>query len=114
MVAVAVLSVGATMISAQHQHYEDATRRAIAVESVARALDQEMERMRACPDLACIERLAGRSTDELDVEVESWIRAEIDRAIEPGPNGTLKVTLTADAPHLRAQRKLVALLWVEK
>jgi type II secretory pathway pseudopilin PulG len=114
MVAVAVISIGAGLLATQHQHFEHANRRAIAVESVARALDLEMEQFRACADRACIEALAARANEERGAEVASWSRADIERKLEPGPNGTIKLTLTASAKELRADRKLVALLWVPK
>lgn len=114
MVAVAVLSIGASVVIQQHTHYENANRRAIAVESVSRALDQEMERFRACADRACVEQLAERASEEHTDEVASWSRADIERTLEKGPNDTLKLTLKATVPSTHLEQKLVALLWVPK
>lgn len=114
MVAVALLGAGAGFLATQHRHYEQANRRAMAVESVVRALDQEMEHLRACPDRACIDALAARASEERSDEASAWSRADIERKLEAGPNGTIKVTLSAAAPELRVERRLVALLWVPK
>lgn len=114
MVAVALLGIGAGTLATQHYHYERANRRAMAVENVVRALDQEMEQMRACPDRACIDALAERATEERSNEVGSWLHADIERTVEAGPNGTIKVTVSASVPELRVDRSLVALLWVPK
>lgn len=114
MVTVAMIGAASAAAMQQFHHVEQANSRAVAVESVTRALDQEMERFRACETRACAEDLANRSVEERSREVYSWTGVELQRAIEDGPSGTLKVTLKASVPGSRLERKLVALVWVAK
>lgn len=115
MIAVAVLSIGAHMLVTHFDQYERASRRAIAVEGVARVLDQELERMRACSGRVCIEALATGTTSVAAVafESESWVRARVRRTIEAGPSGTVKVIVGASVPGVVDERRIAALLRVE-
>jgi glutamine synthetase type III len=110
MVALAILGTGAAMLTQQYHHVETANTRAVAVESVGRALDQEMELFRACTDRACVNELAGRANEQHSSIVSTWTGADIERVIEEGAGGTVKVTLKASVPGSRIERKLVALI----
>lgn len=113
MIALAVLSVGAGLVVGEVSTYRAATERARAVEAITRVLDQEMERLRACPDMACLEaaRAETATLDGLGPAAASWARPRVKRTWRPGPDGTLEVTVQAELPGLvppRALRALVA------
>ena len=100
MITVSVLAIATNAILHGFTQYERATSRAIRMEGVARVLDQEMEHIRSCRSRACVRALVGEGQIE---ESKSWVRVKLTRRVQPGPDGTLQVTLTAIAPRLRPQ-----------
>jgi type II secretory pathway pseudopilin PulG len=115
MVAVALISIGVGLWLNNPQHRR-ASERAVAVEGVARVVDQELERMRACPSRACLDRLATETATRAGVSAyaDTWVRAKVRRTVEPGPNGTHLVTVGARVPGLLKERTASALVWVRR
>ena len=114
MSAIFILTIGATLLVHHFDHYQAASGRALAVEGVARVLDLELERLRACPDLDCVNALVQTATAAaVTEEGESWVRARVQRSIEAGPGGTSKVIVSADVPDVVRAQTLVSLLWIK-
>lgn len=115
MVGVAILGIAVSVWVGNPAHRR-ASERAVAVEGVARVLDQELERMRACPSSACLDALVTETATRAGVSSSSdtWVRAEVRRHVEPGPGGTRRVTVGARVPGLVKERSVSALVWVER
>lgn len=116
MVAVAILAIAAASLVGPATHHERAARRAAAVEGVARVLDQELERARACSRRACVEALvvSTATVTALDENAASWARASVERSVSAGPNGTLLLSVSAKIPGLVRERSVSALIWVRE
>ena len=98
MIAIVILGIAcATLGSAMHT-YQQAANRAYRIEGLARVLDVEMERFRACTDVRCV-----RALETLSPEAETWVGARVQRAIKVGPEGTLEIELTATAEGVPPQ-----------
>lgn len=112
MIALLVLGVGVSLLVDEVSMHEHAARRARAVAAVSRVLDQEMERLRACPDRACLEAAETRTatTAGLGAATESWARPLVGRTVSRGPDGTVEVVISAAVPGLVPTRSLRALM----
>lgn len=106
MVALSILGIGVSLFLGSMQQYQLATRRGWAVEGLARVLDVELERLRACGDRACVDGLLTRTATTAGVsrEAGSWVGARVARTARPGPDGTIEVTLSAVAEGVPEQR----------
>jgi prepilin-type N-terminal cleavage/methylation domain-containing protein len=117
MVAISLLGIGMFGWMEGSAHHAKASRRAIAIEGAARALDQELERLRACDTAVCLRALATNTATTAGVsnDAASWGRYEIHRRIEPGPGPGLHLaTVTARIPGVVPERSVRALLWVKR
>lgn len=110
MIAVAILGIaGITWISG-FQQYQRASDRTYRIEGLARVLDVELERFRACPDVECLRSL---TRGPVAAESDSWVRAKVTRSLSPGPDGSFLVTLTASLDEVPVQA-LSGLVWVPR
>lgn len=98
MIAVSILGITCVTLGSAMHTYQDAANRAYRIEGLARVLDVEMERFRACTDVRCVHALAA-----LSPEAETWVGARVQRTIKPGPEGTLEIELTATAERMPPQ-----------
>jgi prepilin-type N-terminal cleavage/methylation domain-containing protein len=106
MIVVALLSLGAGLFIDHMQVYEEASEELIDREAIARVLDLELERLRACPDRACLEA----QVETRAPEAESWLRVPVREALHPGPDGTVRAVVEVSAPS--GPKTMEALLWV--
>lgn len=109
MMAVALLTLGAGAILVDLGAYQECGWRAVRTEGLARVLDIEMEKLRACPTQVCLKSQVARGAGP---ESDTWVRATIQRSLQPGPDGTVHVRLEAAFPEGPTHR-LEALLWVK-
>lgn len=113
MVALAVLAIGSQLLARTFILYQDAARRARAVVAVAEVLNLELEAARACSTRACLAGLVSTGTTALmRNEASSWARPVVRRQTRPGPDGTVRVRVTAEIPGLVSPRTLTALVEV--
>lgn len=101
MIAVALFGIGMRIFMTGFDAYQASAERARAVEQLTRVLDQEMERMSACRTQRCLRAPMGAAA-------ESWSRARVTKTVKPGPEGTLRVRITAR--NQAGARSLTALL----
>lgn len=116
MVAIAILGIAVGSILMNLGPYQRQSTRAFETEGLARVLDTEMERMRACDTYACLEGLRSTTatTAGVSAPAESWVRATVKRTVRPGPDGTVHVRIEAKAPSNRRTVHLEALLEVRR
>ncbi|MEM7676519.1 MAG: type II secretion system protein [Myxococcota bacterium] len=112
MVAIAILAIGASLLAGTFELYQDAARRARAVVAIAEVLNIEVEAAIACPDRSCLRRLLTHTatTRAARSEADSWLRLQVQRTMQAGPDDTLQYEVSASVPNLLPPRKLVILL----
>ena len=71
-------------------------------------LDQELEALRACDTRVCLQ-------DSLRAPPsDGWARGTVERTMQPGPDGTIQVTVSVKLPALRTARSASALVGVRR
>jgi type II secretory pathway pseudopilin PulG len=116
MVALAILGIGGAVLGSWSAGYETSVRRAVLAEGVARVIDQELERARACASRACLEGLATQTPTTVGVHPASsaWGAIQVSRLLRPGPSDTVEIEVRAEVPGAIRQRTARALLWVRR
>lgn len=107
MIAIAVLGIGAQLLIDGLGPLERGAARTIEREGLVRALDIELERMRACPDRPCLDDLVATGT--ISASAEGWTRLEVERSVAPGPDQTLRISVRGSGP-LGGEMRLDALV----
>lgn len=115
MIAVAIFGSTAGITLSAFHSYQRAADRGYRIEGLARVLDVEMERFRACADVACTRSMLSRTatTAGLSDASNTWVRARVSRETKPGPDGSTEVILTAEADETPPQQ-LRGLIWVQR
>jgi len=114
MIVLALLGIASAVLLMNLGPYQKQSTRAFETEGLARVLDSEMERMRACETYACISALETQTatTAGVSAPAESWVRARVKRTVKRDADGTVRVRIEATAPDRRGTQHLEALLRV--
>ncbi len=114
MVSLAILSVGVSVPLMNFNMYQKASQRAFEVEGLARILDAEMERARACPTAKCLLALRTQSPVSVESPGETWVRAKVSRQVKRTQRNLFKVTIEAQVPGRLGPQQMQALLFGEE
>lgn len=109
MVTLSLVGIGTGVLVMNLGPYQRSALKSVRTESLARVLDIEMERLRACDTRACLQAIA--TSTSASPASDTWARTELKRTLRPGPEGTVHVTIEAKAEDTSTNR-LDALLWV--
>ena len=110
LITVGILALGAELFLGLG-HSQRATRRAADLEGLTRERDQALERaVEACSNPRCFEDWAR----EVSPSEQRWVSARLWARVEPGPRGTLRLTVSGEVEGARGPRSLTRLVEVTR